>query len=119
MISSGVMDQQVIPLFPMYQGRSDMGAQTVVWKELSMRWARVHYAKGAKVLDAGETFLDQEIVVTMRFTNVITERCRLRWQGRTYEVLSLNGTRRDGTLTIRARRIDEGNPDAEVVTENE
>jgi hypothetical protein len=29
-------------------------------------------------------------------------------------VLSLNGTRRDGTLTIRARRIDEGNPDAEV-----
>lgn len=119
MISSGVMDQQVIPLFPMYQGRSDMGAQTVVWKELSMRWAKVHYAKGAKVLDTGETFLDQEIVVTMRYTGVVTERCRLRWQGRLYEILSLNGTRRDGTLTIRARRIDEGNPDAEAVTENE
>ena len=92
-----------------------MGAQTVVWTELRMRWAKVHYAKGAKVLDAGETFLDQEIVVTMRYNAVVTERCRLKWQGRLYEILSLNGTRRDGTLTIRARRVDEGNADAEVV----
>lgn len=119
MISSGMMDQRVTPLFPMYSGRSAMGAQTVVWKQLSPRWARVQYAKGTKVLDAGETFLDQEIVVTMYYNAVVTERCRLVWQDRKYEILSLNGTRRDGTLTIRARRIDEGNADAEVVTENE
>ena len=119
MISSGVMDQQVVPLYPTYSGRSAMGAQEVTWKELSMRWAKVHYAKGTKVLDTGETFLDQEIVVTMRYTAIVTERCRLKWQGRLYEILSLNGTRRDGTLTIRARRVDEGNPDAEAVTENE
>ena len=52
------MDQQVIPLFPMYQGRSDMGAQTVVWKALSMRWAKVHYANdGAMPIEVAGTIV--------------------------------------------------------------
>ena len=119
MISAGQMDQQIIPLYPTYAGRSDMGSQKVTWRRLSIRWAKVHYAKGAKVLEAGETVLDQEIVVTTHYTSVITERFRLIWQGRTYEIISLNGTRREGTLTIRARRLDEGNPMAEYVEPTE
>jgi len=107
------LDQPITPLFPMTSGRSEMGEQRVEWRELSRRMARVVYAKGSRLLDSGETFLEQEIVVTLHYTAAITERCRLRWQGRLYEILSLNGTRREGTLTIKARRIDEGNPEGE------
>ena len=116
MISAGLLDQKVTPLYPTYTGRSDMGAQQVTWRELTYRWARVQHIKGAKVLEAGESLMDQEIAVTMYYTPVVTERCRLRWNGHVYEILSLNGTKREGTLTIRARRLDEG---SDVETEVE
>ena len=110
------MDQKIIPLYPIYTGRSGMGAQTVEWRQLPMRWAKVYYAKGAKALEAGESYLEDTIVLTMRYTRVITERCRLMWEGRTYEIIAPpDGTRRDGTLTIKARRLDDGNAEAEVV----
>lgn len=108
------MDQKVVPLLPVYTGRTAMGAQNVRWQELTYRWANVKYLKGAKLLDTGETWLEHEIAVTLHYTAVITPRCRLKWNDRVYEILSVNGTRREGTLYIKARLIDDGADSAEV-----
>lgn len=108
------MDQKVYPLFPTYSGRSSLGAQTVTWHELTYRWARVKYLRGQQMLNVGEQWECDEIAVQMHYTDVVTPRCRLKWQNRKYEIVTLNGTRREGTLNIKARLVDEGLDSAEV-----
>lgn len=113
-ISSGEMDQKVTPLYPIYSGRTDLGAQSVTWQELSVRWAKVYTVKGQRLLDTGETWAEDVISVTMHYTNVVTPRCRLKWNNRIYEIVSLSGTLREGKIYIKARLIDEGQDSAET-----
>ena len=39
--------------------------------------------------------------------SIIHDRCRLRWDDKTYAIDSLNRSRRDGSITIVASVLDE------------
>lgn len=108
MITAGKLTERVAILVPSTR-RTDTGEQIVVYDEERIVWANVVFQRGAQALNAGEVWLNRSVVVTMRDNAVVTERCRLRWDGKTYVIESLNRSRHDGSITIGASAVDEGN----------
>ena len=86
---------------------SSTGATVRQWDTVATVWANVIFQRGAAVLTAGESWLTRSIVVTMRNNAVVSELCRLVWDGKTYSIGSLNRSKLDGTITIAASVIDE------------
>lgn len=86
---------------------SATGATSRTWEVAATVWANVIFQRGAAVLTAGESWLTRSIVVTMRNNAVVSELCRLVWDGKTYSIESLNRSRLDGSITIAASVIDE------------
>ena len=108
MVSAGLLNQRIEVLKPLNVRRSPTGGQIVDFVTMRHQWASVRYLRGTSALQVGEMWLPSSISVLMRYTGEITERCRLKWEGKTYKITSLNGSRIDGTLTIVADLVDEG-----------
>lgn len=108
MITAGKLTERVGILVPSVS-RSAMGEQLTEYKEACKVWSNVVFQRGVQALNAGEVWMNRNIVVTMRNNRVVTERCRLRWDGKTYVIESLNRSRHDGSVTISASAVDEGN----------
>jgi hypothetical protein len=53
--------------------------------------------------------MNRSIVVTIRNNSLITDRCRIQWDGKIYAIESLNRSVHDGSITITATVVDEGN----------
>lgn len=108
MISAGKLSERVAILTPNVS-RTETGEQITEYREVRTVWANVVFQRGAQALAAGEVYLNRSIVITMRNNHVITERCRLRWDGKVYVIESLNRSGHDGSITISATVMDEGN----------
>ena len=63
---------------------------------------------------AGESWLTGSVAVTMRDNKTIHDRCRLKWDGKTYLIESFNRSGRDGSIAIVATKVDEGNQPPEM-----
>lgn len=107
MISAGTLTERVDILTPEVS-RGSMNEQVVEYKKTTTVWAGVIYQRGARALSAGESWMNNSIVVTMRYMSVVTDRCRLVWDGKTYRIDSCNRSKKDGSITITASVLDEG-----------
>ena len=115
MLSAGKLTDRVTILVPStLQG--SFGEQVTTWNEARTVWANVVFQRGVHALTAGEGWLTGSISVTMRDNNVIHDRCRLKWDGKVYMIESFNRSGRDGSITIVASKIDEGNNPAVEAT---
>ena len=108
MITAGKLSERVAILAP-HVTRAESGEQLTEYKEVKTIWANVVFQRGSQALSMGEVFLNRSVVITIRNNSVITDRCRLRWDGKTYAIESLNRSVHDGSITITATIIDEGN----------
>ena len=108
MITAGKLSERVVILMPEVT-RGESGEQVTDFKEVKTVWANVLFQRGAQALVAGDVYLNRSIVVTMRNNKLITERCRLKWDGKTYFIESLNRSGHDGSITISASVLEEGN----------
>lgn len=88
--------------------RDKYGSQSVTFNETRTVWADVHFKKGSRALDHGELWLPNTIEVTTRLHPELTEYVRLRWDGKMYQIDSLNRDVFQGSITILATRVDEG-----------
>ena len=108
MISAGKLNNRVMILEPLTtQGK--FGEQVTIWQDGKTVWANVVFQRGVHALNAGEGWLTGSITVTMRDNKFIHERCRIVWDGKTYMIESFNRSVQDGSITIVASRVDEGN----------
>lgn len=108
MLSSGKLSDRVTILVPEV-GQGNFGEQVTTWNEARTVWANVVFQRGVYALTSGEGWLTGSIAVTMRNNDVIHDRCRLRWDGKTYMIESFNRSARDGSIAIVATKVDEGN----------
>lgn len=112
MLSAGKLSDRVTILEPLTtQGK--FGEQVTIWKDGKTVWANVVFQRGVHALNAGEGWLTGSITVTMRNNKYIHDRCRIVWDGKTYMIESFNRSGRDGSITIVASKVDEGNNPAE------
>jgi SPP1 family predicted phage head-tail adaptor len=111
MLSAGKLNDRVTILEPTTE-QGKFGEQVTTWKVGKTVWAKVVFQRGVHALTAGESWLTGSIAVTMRDNKVIHDRCRLRWDGKTYLIESFNRSGRDGSIAIVATKVDEGNQPA-------
>jgi len=120
MVSAGYLDQRVEVLTPEYTGRSIGGQQVVTWKSEGTRAAAVKYLKGSRLLEMGDVWLPSTVVITMRYTDKVTERSMLIWNKKRYRIVAPpNGTLREGTLTITADLVNDGQQGIEPKAEED
>lgn len=108
MITAGKLSERVAILHPEVT-REESGEQITQYKEIKEVWANVVFQRGAQALSMGEVWLNRSVVITMRNNSAITERSRLRWDNKTYIIESMNRSGHDGSITITATAVDEGN----------
>ena len=108
MITAGKLTERVGILLPSVT-RSETGEQLTEYDEVCKVWANVIFQRGSQALAAGEVSLNRSVVITMRNNRVVTDRCRLKWDGKTYLIESMNRSGHDGSITIVASVVDEGN----------
>ena len=108
MLTAGSLKDRVTILEPKLE-RGKFGEQTIAYIDAKTVWAKVDYKKGSQIITAGEVWMSNDIGITMRYNSIMTEQCRIRWDGKIYQVDSLNRSRADGSMVIVAARIDEGN----------
>ena len=65
----------------------------------------VTWQKGARRLLEGDTTLYDTIMVRMRYTEVINDRCRFLWKGHYYEIESLYADYKENTVQITAHEV--------------
>lgn len=107
MLTAGSLKDKVIILAPVAD-RDIYGSQITVYIDIKTVWANVVYRKGAQVLTAGEVWMSNEVGVTMRYNNIVNERCRLKWDDKIFQINSLNRSKSDGSMVIIASKIDDG-----------
>ena len=112
MLSAGKLNDRVTILEPTTE-QGKFGEQVTTWSEARTVWANVVFQRGVHALTAGESWLTGSISVTMRDNKTIHDRCRLKWDGKTYLIESFNRSGRDGSIAIVATKVDEGNQPAE------
>lgn len=108
MLSAGKLNDRVTIIVPKTT-QGQFGEQVTTWEDVRTVWANVVFQRGVHALNAGESWLTGNITVTMRDNRTISERCRLRWDAKTYMIESFNRSGRDGSITIVASKVDEGN----------
>jgi head-tail adaptor len=89
--------------------RDEYGAQLVSYVVTRTVKAHVRFQRGRHALEHGEYWLPNTIQVTTRLHPDLTESCRLMWDGKVYQMDSFNRDPFDGSITIVASRVDEGN----------
>lgn len=115
MLQAGSMNERVVVLAPVV-GRGVYGEQVCIYEEVATVWARVQYQKSQKALSAGEVWMSSQVVVTTRVNGKINDRCRLKWDGKLYQLESYNRSKADGTITMVAALIDDGEDDAQIMS---
>ena len=108
MLSAGKLADRVSILVPV-TSQGQFGEQVTTWDIVRTVWANVLFQRGVHALNAGEGWLTGNITVTMRDNKTIHDRCRIKWDGKVYMIESFNRSSRDGSITIVASKVDEGN----------
>ena len=105
MIESGTLNDRIRFLSPVTI-RNKYGEQLTSWELSYSCWAKVTYNKGVRAITA--VWLPNTVSVLVRYTNKIHDRQRIVWNDSTYRIESFNASKKDGSATIIATKIDEG-----------
>ena len=108
MIVAGTLTDRITVLRPVTV-KDEYGSQNTTFEDRGSIWANVRYMKGDAALTAGESWMSKSVSITIRYTSLVTERCRIGWDGKTYRITSLNRDRANGSVSIVAEYIDEEN----------
>lgn len=79
----------------------------IKWEKVGTFHANVGYQKGKAGMTAGSLDVYAVKIVRMRWNNIITERSRIQWQGKTYQILpeTFNPDRQGNTIQFLCQQI--------------
>lgn len=70
-------------------------------------WASVDWVKGKQAMNAGALDVYGVIMIRMRYNSVISERSRIAYEGKTYQILgdTFHVDRQENTIQFHAQQI--------------
>ncbi len=82
------------------QGRMGLDSAGIEWENMGCIHANVDWQKGKSGMTAGALDAYGVKIVRMRYNSIITERSRIQWQGKTYQILpeTFNADRQGNTI---------------------
>ena len=89
------------------QGKFGLDSAGIEFEVAGTVWASVDWAKGKGGMTAGSLDAYGVKIVRMRWNNIITERSRIQWHGRTYQILpdTFNPDRQGNTIQFLCQQI--------------
>ena len=89
------------------QGKFGLDSAGVEFENAGEVWASVDWAKGKGAMNAGALDAYGVKIVRMRWNSIITERSRIQWQGKTYQILpdTFNPDRQGNTIQFFMQQI--------------
>jgi SPP1 family predicted phage head-tail adaptor len=107
--SSGFLKDRVIILNrkEAQQGRFGLDSAGIEFEPAATVWANVDWQRGKSGMTAGALDAYGVKIVRMRWNNIITERSRIQWQGKTFQILpeTFNANHQENTIQFLCQQI--------------
>ena len=107
--STGILKHRVVILNRKESTDSKFGldAAGIEFTPVATVWASVDWAKGKQAMNAGALDVYGVIMIRMRYNSVISERSRIVYEGKTYQVLgdTFHADRQENTIQFHAQQI--------------
>lgn len=89
------------------QGKFGLDSAGIEFEPAATVWASVDWQKGKTAMNAGALDAYGVKIVRMRWNNIITDRSRIQWQGKTYQILpeTFNPDRQGNTIQFLCQQI--------------
>jgi len=84
--------------------------ETTSWQEVATVWAARTWKTGAKAMREGALDAYDKVLFRMNWNNKVTRDSLLVCEGKTYQILSLNGERRKNEIEILAQEVVQAAP---------
>ena len=88
-------------------GRFGLDSAGIEFEPAKTVWAEVTWAKGKQAMNAGALDVYGVVMVRMRYNTTVTERSRIQYQGKTYQIIgeTFHPARQDNTIQFHAQQI--------------
>ena len=89
------------------QGKFGLDSMGIGFEAVGTVWASVEWAKGKGAMNAGSLDVYGVIFVRMRWNNIVNERSRILYEGRTYQIIgeTFHADRQANTIQFHAQQI--------------
>ncbi len=89
------------------QGKFGLDSAGIEWEDMGCVHAYVDWQKGKSAMNAGALDAYGAKIVRMRWNNIITERSRIQWHGKTYQILpeTFNPDHQGNTIQFLCQQI--------------
>ena len=89
------------------QGKFGLDSAGIEWENMGCVHANVDWQKGKSGMTAGALDAYGVKIVRMRWNNIVTERSRIQWQSKTYQILpeTFNADRQGNTIQFLCQQI--------------
>lgn len=89
------------------QGKFGLDSAGIEWENMGCIHANVDWQRGKSGMTAGAIDAYGVKIVRMRWNSVVTERSRIQWQGKTYQILpeTFNANHQDDTIQFLCQQI--------------
>ena len=89
------------------QGKFGLDSAGIEWENMGCVHANVDWQKGKSGMTAGALDAYGVKIVRMRWNNIVTERSRIQWQGKTYQILpeTFNANRQENTIQFLCQQV--------------
>ena len=100
-------------------GSYGLDSHGIIFEKAGEEWAEVTWAKGKQAMNAGALDVYGVIMVRMRWNTIVSERSRIIYNGKTYQILgdTFHAQRQDNTIQFHAQVLV--NDDYIITTTNE
>lgn len=89
------------------QGKFGLDSAGIEFEPAAPVWANVDWQRGKSGMTAGALDAYSVKIVRMRWNNIITDRSRIQWQGKTFQILpeTFNANRQEDTIQFLCQQI--------------
>ena len=89
------------------QGKFGLDSAGIEWENMGCVHANVDWQRGKSGMTAGAIDAYGVKIVRMRWNNIITERSRIQWHGKTYQILpdTFNADHQGNTIQFLCQQI--------------
>lgn len=107
--STGILKHRVTILnrTAAQDGRFGLDSAGIEFTPAKTVWAEVTWAKGKAAMNAGALDVYGVVMVRMHYNTTVTERSRIMWNGKTYQILAetFHADRQENTIQFHAQQI--------------
>ena len=89
------------------QGKFGLDSAGVEFESAGTVWASVDWAKGKGAMNAGALDVYGVVIVRMRWNCLVTERSRIQYDGKTYQIIgeTFHANRQENTIQFHAQQL--------------